>query len=548
MSTLDCLTMRAIAACLIVSLASLVQGEPPPQLDYGLMNLPIPKNPEVNPATARSVKLLGDALRGAKGLDRVRYARDIGEAQRVEGLDLLRPLLKDDDPLVRQQAIASIGMILPAPGAGEVRALLTDPVPAVRRQAVLTGAALGDASFAATGLNDPDEAVFIAAMGVVAADQAGTIVARLPSLSPGAQVVAMAALGRLKHKAGEDVIGSFLDRSLPLKIAAIKALANLGAPKHASAILGLLGDPHPSVRREAVLALHHVADLAVRQNKAIELLKDADPAVRQAACTVLRQNPTPAALAVLAEQLPHEYKPLHDESRNALLAIGTEAIPTAVSLLDHASPARRIDGSWLLGKLKTDAGLARHLQLLKDKDWTVVSQAAESLGYIGRADACEPLMELLATCMGLSKAGGRPDAATYVSGEMAIVSAVRLKHRPVLQAVKPMLFSKSFPPNMRAAAAWAMGMMAGEESKAEFRRYIDLQNDELESSLVQGEGLKALGNARVTSLLSYFLDKRAQLVETDWLSHWVKNRLEGQTTDFNFRPVRHIDLSVVDRP
>jgi HEAT repeat protein len=129
---------------------------------------------------------------------------------------------------------------------------------------------------------------------------------------------------------------------------------------------------------------------------AIKMLGDADPTVRVAASDLLAAAPTPAGIGPLVEQLGVAYEPLHLSARAALLASGPLTIDAAVKLLDHADPRRREDGSYLLGELRNDAALQRHIALMDDKDWGVVRQAAWSLGLIGRTEAIPAIAKLAA--------------------------------------------------------------------------------------------------------------------------------------------------------
>src|SRR5947208_979036 len=102
------------------------------------------------------------------------------------------------------------------------------------------------------------------------------------------------------------------------RAAATRALGELANPACADAVMKMLADPHPTVRREAIIALGKLADATTAQPRAIAMLGDPDPTVRQGAATVLTPMPTTAALAALAAQLDQEYAPLHQALREAL--------------------------------------------------------------------------------------------------------------------------------------------------------------------------------------------------------------------------------------
>ena len=75
----------------------------------------------------------------------------------------------------------------------------------------------------------------------------------------------------------------FVTKFGTVRVAAVQALAQIGQAQEADQVVNMLSDAHPSVRREAVLAMGKLADAATRQTRAIEMLKDPDPTVRQAA-------------------------------------------------------------------------------------------------------------------------------------------------------------------------------------------------------------------------------------------------------------------------
>ena len=116
------------------------------------------------------------------------------------------------------------------------------------------------------------------------------------------------------------------------------------------------------------------------------------PTVRQAAASVLGTVLSAEVAPALIPQLSDPYQPLWKASRDALVHAPTgptreKVIQLAGELLDNADPRRRQDGSYLLGRFRSDYRYERHLQLLGDNDIELIGQVAESMGLIGRQEA-----------------------------------------------------------------------------------------------------------------------------------------------------------------
>src|SRR5204863_954071 len=124
---------------------------------------------------------------------------------------------------------------------------------------------------------------------------------------------------------------------------ALRALGEMANPTSADSALKMLADPHPTVRREAIIAVGKLADAPTRQARAIEMLYDPDPTVRQAAVGVLTPMPSLAALSTLAAQLDQPYPPLHESLRRALTSPANPEMRQAIiqlvaQMLQHANP------------------------------------------------------------------------------------------------------------------------------------------------------------------------------------------------------------------
>jgi HEAT repeat protein len=281
---------------------------------------------------------------------------------------------------------------------------------------------------------------------------------------------------------------STVDALLALVSAAMTLVSSLVNP--------VPGQPHvvsstPAVALISYIAGQDAADLAVR-------LRDADPRTRTiAACDLQRMgSASRAAIAALIERLS-DASPVDpkvcgedrhywskdieqqttpgEEAAAALVAIGTESLPSLVTaarsqqwvarrnavwalgalddargvqpalaaLADREPPVRRV-AAWSLGRLDADVAVKALIDALDDTDAGVRTQVAWALGAIGDSRAVDGLIKTLkdqdedvrmqaAWALGAIRAGRASDA---------LAAAL-----------------KDSSPKVRRQAAWALGAM-----------------------------------------------------------------------------------------
>ena len=383
---------------------------------FGVDGFPVPPEQITREVSPRTVQLLVDAYgRAATPQDEVQLLHDLGACGSPAGNPAVEKGAADPDPLVRAAAAEAAGK---TGDKAVAQALAADPDAGVRREAVLAAAAAGVPSVASAALNDRDEAVVAAALRSVAsggdADAVASLLARLPApLKP----AAAEALGRLGKPEQAAVLEPLLAGGVADKVAAVAAVAGLKAAGEMDKVRPLLSDENPAVRREAVAALGAIATADERLASAMKALGvsgrsgnpdgpsgDPDPSVREAAARVLTAYPSDQAPAALASWLGDGNTPLHDAAREALVATGDAAVPSAVKLLSDPDPRRREDGSYVLGRLGSDAGLDQHVKLLSfdrnpsKNDIDLMIQACTSMAELGpkAAPATDALVKLLA--------------------------------------------------------------------------------------------------------------------------------------------------------
>jgi hypothetical protein len=310
------------------------------------------------------------------------------------------------------------------------------------------------------------------------------------------------------------------------------------------------------VRREAVVAVGKLAtaatDAPLREKQAMQMLGDADPTVREAAARVLTPVPSAQAAAALFAQLDVSYQPLHDAVRDALAHPADDATRRAVTtaaaaMLAHADPRRREDASDVLGRLRSAAAIDAHVALLLrwDKndaakaDWPLVAQAAESLGLIGDAKAIEGLMALASAApqaLPPAPQGHSPQRdAMSAAMSNAMIALARLRHGPALrEAVRVLqLEPTACPPRLRAAAAFAVGVLAPPAKSPPINMFAVVDSID-EDHATKVEAVKALGNLRYAGTAERLATIAGNEPSPDlrWIAHWSYEKCSGTTTAY----------------
>ncbi len=552
-------TLMLLAAFPLAGLALAQSTQPAPQtLDFGTGGLIFPPVVVVNAHVPRTAELLGVASQrqDAPTWVRSQYVAELGETGLPAAARYLIDAMKDPSAEIRAQGARSAGEIADEPSLRDaVEKLLADSDASVRREAVLSAAKLARANATSTAAIDralADSDLQVVAAGLQAAwtpQHASAIAGKIATLPPARRADAALALGRLKSPESSSAIVPLLSGEVRDRSAALRALGEIGDKSQAAAVIKLLADAHPSVRREAVIAMGKLADDVTRQSRAIEMLKDADLTVREAAARVLTPVESTVALVALLAQLGEDYAPLHATARDALAhpadaAIKQATIDAAVKLLADANPRRREDASFILGCLKSAAAFEQHVALLKwnaqdpkQTDWPVVAQAAESLGLIGDARAGDSLMALIKPAPDSVNALQRPqrdDMARATSN--AMIACARLHYTPALtEAIRILgLDPGSCPSQLRAASAFAVGMLTDVSQRPIGFNLLGIYGSQEESKMTKFEAIKALGNLghagsaeRLRSISDAESDSQMR-----WIAHWSADRAAGTTTPY----------------
>ncbi|HEV7302277.1 MAG TPA: HEAT repeat domain-containing protein [Tepidisphaeraceae bacterium] len=545
---------RTLIAMLLLAGPALAKTVDLPPIDkplpFGTDALGLPQPDRVNTTVPRTAQLLAAELKrpGQTRERRAELVSDLGATELPAALPAIIEAASDPDAIVRAAAAAALGTFKSPESAAALVRLATDADPTVRDNAVRSAAAVGSGDLVTAGLNDADRTVAAAALAVASADQAAGIAGQLSSEDPMLRAAAATALARAGVTAQADAIARLLaDDSVLVQSSAIEALGTLKATPHAQGVVDLLKHDHPTVRRYAVAALPNLLSADAARTRGIAMLSDPDESVRTAAAIALAKVPGPAAIEPLVKQLDDPYTPLHTAAREALVAIGQPASAAAMALLDHANPRRREDGSYVLGQLASHEGFERHVKLLEDADWVLVAQVARSLGQIGDAAAGPALVTAIQRATADQIATEQKPTA-HAAATNAIVAGTLLGHEPTSAAVSKLIPQKSYSSSTRAAAIWSVGVLGAPNVDAIFGRFGGIVGDLEESSDVQMEAIKAVGN-RKHEKTKGILSAAAVQMSGDMAAaaHWSSDRLRGQVTPFEMpASTWQADVSVSD--
>ena len=294
------------------------------------------------------------------GEDYTSYAQRefFGSARNVQ---MLGDLLKDDDPLTREQAVRDLGQTHNAAAFERIRVCLKDADPNVRASAVTAGWELSQGEYrqiVLAGLADSDPRVVTAALR---------------------------AIVRMKLASAGETIGPLLNGpSAAVGAEALLALDNLALPVDAGKLAALLKSPSVSVRLAAVMNASF-ADASKSGDLSAPLAEMAatdKPAIRGAAMAALGKLAFDANSAIIARGAG-DSDPL--VRRGALRAYANANKKADIKVfLDDASPLVRLAAIQSAGELKCEDCISKLFELMQSAPDDQAHMAArDSLRQIG---------------------------------------------------------------------------------------------------------------------------------------------------------------------
>ena len=331
---------------------------------------------------------------------------------RIEIKAAISPLINvmhDPDPEVAWRAIYALEKVASTRVGGEVRAFLTHPNARVRSYAART---LGKQEYQGAtselieATHDDDLSVAInavRALGLIGSVEAAHPLGQLLTTHPTHHVrkEAAASLGAIESKNGKDyLIRALMDRSVGVRVATTRALAEILGPQARMFIDQMINDGHQLVRA-AALECYGVAGVSGKTGVLIERLqKDDDAMMRAAAARGLSglTNEPSAGEALVAALEDPDWVVVSDVVA-ALADIEFVAAMPALIKTYHARTTRE-DGNIRLAILSFfeqhaagapgapgASGATRDLLLaaLEDPDVRIRQSAEETLSAMGEA-------------------------------------------------------------------------------------------------------------------------------------------------------------------
>jgi HEAT repeat protein len=532
------LLMPAVC-CLATSWAAGQATTGPTQLDFGSAQIPELQQTRINVTSLPTVSLLSGALAKSNPQRRVQLAHDLGTCQTQTAIAPVVSLLSDPSADVRAEAAKSLAELGDRKSVDVLKDLSRDPVPAVRREALIAAGALGNSQAFPTALSDSDPTVSEAAAIVAATGTDETEIAKaFPNLSWLCQCCALQHLATDSLSIEPELMRQGFSGTASQKFLVLSVLAAQPITGSASALSPLLDDPRSVIRRAALNAMSTVSSPADRSRLAILMLSDPDFSVRRAASLILAGTPSKDAIAPLLLQLRIENQPLRLAAREALVAQGASVAPLAAGLLADPSPQIREDSSYILGRLGSRERFADHLLLLRDAQWSVAGQAADSLARIGDRRCCPQLLDLVKRGVADYAAGqDTPDLDTAIVN--AILAETKLGDTSVLQATSSFINEKiNCPPEIRCAAIYAFGILGDPSNAAVCQQLTTFTADPTETFATQLESIKALGHLRVGASVEALdaIARTASNLQLRWIAHWAVDRINKTTTPLDIPP------------
>jgi HEAT repeat protein len=399
-------------------------------------------------ADRRAVAPLTARLADRDANVRAAAAEALGKIGGPESAAALRAALASDDSVLRLAAVEGLAALRICPQGLPYAELVADP--ALRRPAYRMLGACDDPgvlALVAAGVADPSRSAREAALAAVGQQRSRRVAEELAPLAQALRAVAA------RQPAAADACAAALGSDEPfVPVGALTALAWIGAPRHARAVLALAEDErHRTLVEEALEGLAQGAELRVAL---AEALPDLGPLARVTALAALARLGSPAALESLVREASDPDAFVQGEAIAALGRIGDpRAVPPLAGLLADDGPAVAGAAAASLVRIAeaSPAARATALSALRARAGSSPSAALyRALGAVGEAPDLEPL-----------RAGLRGAAVVQRIAAAGAVAALAQRRLLGARPVPELVAALSDPAwSVRAAAARAFGEIA----------------------------------------------------------------------------------------
>ncbi len=152
--------------------------------------------------------------------------------------------------------------------------------------------------------------------------------------------------------------------------AAAEQIANLGVASFPR-LKRLLASASPDERWWGAYALSHVQRPETPAHL-LRALQDADSAVQQCAALGLSRHPSPQAVPALIAALPNADRLLARLTANALIAVGAQAVPPLLDVMENGPQAARQEAVRALAEIKDPRAISIFFTAIQDGDSSLV--------------------------------------------------------------------------------------------------------------------------------------------------------------------------------
>jgi len=411
--------------------------------------------PEVRRDVARALGELGDARAVTPLIGKIQDARPIvregvaealaqlGDARAVSALVLS---LHDVDDSVRVAALDALSRIAEPNSVPSIAAVLhasTDRV----RSAALSALSRIDSPAALKSLIDelgPDDPGRPRAQVVSALGRAGSRAVPALSACLGAEAEpdkldgCALALGETRERAAVPALREALGRGAVRPLAALEALAELGATESLPTVLEYLSDSDALVRHAAVAAAKSLLDPRHPDGRAVEPLSHAlekAHALRGEQADLLellgQTGAARAALVLLPFAASGDDVAIRTRALTALGFVGEAGqVPTLLAALDDDSGAVRLAAALSLGRLPLEGRARDMLDRLEKSSEQERPLLELALGGLASHTRDRLVVELLEKALSLARGGDR-DSLLELLGRVQLPEAVAALRRVV---------------------------------------------------------------------------------------------------------------------
>ena len=336
-------------------------------------------------------------LRSTLITKRLRAVRELGKLKQQIAVEPLSIVLNDRSRDIRCAAIEALFQINPENLASLVIPLVKDKSSDVRlRTARALSNCSGDNTLNAliTLLNDTkDEVANMAARSL--AKLSGVNVAPLIKLFADSswkiRSRAAMAITKMGKKAVEPLKIASEDKDSNIRFWAITCLGHLRDRANTNLLLSHLQDSDTGVRVAALRALREIGDPNIA-SKLFEALSQPSDQVRDLVYDILKDFGT-HSIPYLMDSLSNEYWMGRNLAAQALTDMGNEAVTPLVAALQCDDKERRFWSIKILGKMHEKSAYNEIVKFLSDSDSEIRMAALEALGEFGDPSAIPLIIE-----------------------------------------------------------------------------------------------------------------------------------------------------------